>query len=356
MSGPSSAFRSTDVSSQRVHDPLATHSAVKNQVRMMADDAFRAGLGNVLILDHFNINHEKGRHDLLKAFYFDLLGLAIDPRKVDNLEKGKKTLWANAGAHQFHLPEAESAQVFDGTITMTFEDDEFKALLSRLESPPNVLVDSQFAWKQTEAGVTLTDPWGSVFNLVHRDGPLEPRGAQPGPPSQSTGLQDLTVHVPSSVGSVAGIGRFYTQIMGCAVNHETEDKLVLQVGPEQTLTFLINPERNDIAHEEMVTLQEGIANYGPHISMYVRDLKDTFERAHDLDVVFVNHRFNRRAYTLEDALDQCMFRILDIVDPLDPEAGPIVRLEHEVRSTVKVDGSKYKSCPFFEVPTDVLRP
>jgi len=345
ISDPTAAFKPTDM-----------HPAVTKQVRMMADDAFEAGHGNVLVLDHFNINHEKGRHDLLKAFYFDLLGLAIDPRKVENLEKGKKTLWANAGAHQFHLPEAESAQVFDGTITMTFEDDEFKALLSRLESPPGVLEESKFAWKQTEAGVLVTDPWGSVFNLVHRDGPLEPRGAQPGPASQSTGLQDLTVHVSSSVGSVAGIRRFYTQILGCAVNLETDHKLVLQVGPEQTLTFLIQPEKDGIAHEDMVTLEEGIANNGPHISMYVRDLKETFKRAHDLDVVFVNHRFSRRAYTLEDALDQCMFRILDVVDPLDPGAGPIVRLEHEVRSTVKVDGSKYKSCPFFEVPTDVVRP
>ena len=44
----------------------------------------------VLLLDHLNINHEKGRHDALKAFYFDFLGMAIDPRKYDNYESGKK--------------------------------------------------------------------------------------------------------------------------------------------------------------------------------------------------------------------------------------------------------------------------
>jgi hypothetical protein len=27
-------------------------------------------LGDILILDHLNINHEQGRHDWLKAFYF----------------------------------------------------------------------------------------------------------------------------------------------------------------------------------------------------------------------------------------------------------------------------------------------
>jgi hypothetical protein len=53
-----------------------------------------------LLQDHVNINHEKGRHDLLKAFYFDVLGCAVDPRKIENLDKGKKTLWANTGIQQ----------------------------------------------------------------------------------------------------------------------------------------------------------------------------------------------------------------------------------------------------------------
>ena len=45
------------------------------------------------------------------------------------------------------------------------------------------------------------------------------------------------------------------------------------------------------------------------------------------------------------AIEQCMFRILDVVDPDDVEAGAIIRLEHEVRSVTKADGTKYKSCP-----------
>ena len=36
----------------------------------------------IKIVDHVNMNHEKGRHDLLKAFYFDLLGFSVDPRKI----------------------------------------------------------------------------------------------------------------------------------------------------------------------------------------------------------------------------------------------------------------------------------
>lgn len=45
-----------------------------------------------------------------------------------------------------------------------------------------------------------------------------------------------------------------------------------------------------------------------------------------------------------------MFRILTIVDPENADAGPIVHLEHEVRSVIKRDGSKYKSCPFDSIP------
>ena len=38
-------------------------------------------------------------------------------------EIGKKTLWANVGMHQFHLPEGKpDAQVFDGVITLIHED------------------------------------------------------------------------------------------------------------------------------------------------------------------------------------------------------------------------------------------
>ena len=66
----------------------------------------------IKIVDHVNMNHEKGRHDLLKAFYFDLLGFAVDPRKMENLDKGKKTLWANAGIAQLHLPEGKPCLLY----------------------------------------------------------------------------------------------------------------------------------------------------------------------------------------------------------------------------------------------------
>lgn len=93
-----------------------------------------------------------------------------------------------------------------------------------------------------------------------------------------------------------------------------------------------------------------MANHGPHVSVYVRDLAASYRRAAELGATFVNTRFKRKAYSLPEALDQAMFRCLDIVDPSNRAAGPILRLEHEVRSMTNADGSKYKSCPFDTVP------
>ena len=83
--------------------------------------------------------------------------------------------------------------------------------------------------------------------------------------------------------------------------------------------------------------------------MYVDDLGAVYDRADALGLAFVNYRFKRRAHTKAEALDQCMFRVIDVVDPDAPENGPIVQVEHEIRSCVKTDGSKYKSCPLREV-------
>ena len=67
-------------------------------------DAGLETANRVLLLDHININHEKGRHDTLKAFYFDFLGCAIDPRKHENYLAGTKTVWANIGASNSFVP------------------------------------------------------------------------------------------------------------------------------------------------------------------------------------------------------------------------------------------------------------
>ena len=120
----------------------------------------------------------------------------------------------------------------------------------------------------------------------------------------------------------------------------------MSTGAAQTRSFAAAPPGADCTHDEMRLDDEGRSmNDGVHISLYVRDLPTTYAAAEALGVTYVNHRFKRRAYTLPQAVEQCMFRILDVVDPEAPHEGPILRLEHEVRSCVTADGTKYKSCP-----------
>lgn len=49
--------------------------------------------------------------------------------------------------------------------------------------------------------------------------------------------------------------------------------------------------------------------------MYVTDLKSTYERADSAGVVYVIPRFKRQACSLDEAIDDCMFRSLVIIDP-----------------------------------------
>ena len=63
----------------RLVSPLRTHAPISVGLQT----------NNILILDHLNINHEKGRHDLLKAFYFDVLKCAVDPRKWQALRSAR---------------------------------------------------------------------------------------------------------------------------------------------------------------------------------------------------------------------------------------------------------------------------
>lgn len=295
-----------------------------------------------------------------------------DPRKADNLEKGRKTIWSNIGAHQFHLPEGEDpgAQVLQGAVTLAYPD--LAPLKQRAASCRAALEGSRFGVvreeKPGEDGedeiLVVTDPWGTTFRLV-AGGSRDSRGRQPGDGlSEGLGMRDLTIYCPAG-SDMAGIGRFYEKVLGAPVLRQNERECVVDVGPHQTLTFCPHPNSATtvVRHDDLRVESDGgkssddddgdvpalfPSNYGPHISIYVRSLPAAYRAADALNLVYVNPRFQRRAYTLEQAAEQCMFRILDIVDP---ETGTsILKLEHEVRSVVKPDGSMYKSCPFDEIP------
>jgi len=367
-------------------DPLNRHPFRSHQTRAYATPSSTSAqspldsnieTGNILILDHLNINHEKGRHDVLNAFYFDFLQCKIDPRKIENYISKKKTVWANIGSQQFHLPEGKpDAQVLQGEITLAFQSLEgFQERFELLKGlKPNndkndsaaVLKDTLFNLKEkTTETLQVTDPWGTHFNLVldpslsYKDG----RGSQPkskdGDPNHDNdngiAMIDLTLFAPTD-SNFAGIGRFYEQVLGAPILAVSKNECVVKVGPHQTLTFKARaqPDGQLIQHEALVKSDDENethpSNYGPHISMYIQDIRKSYQKAKDLGVLYVNPRFKRRAYTEEEAVDQCMFRCLNIIDPENPENGIILKVEHEVRSVVTKSGSKYKSCPFETIP------
>ncbi|GAX15723.1 hypothetical protein FisN_3Hh197 [Fistulifera solaris] len=316
-------------------------------------------VGNILILDHLNINHEKGRHDWLKAFYFDFLNCAVDPRKQENIIQGRKTLWANIGANQFHLPEGKpDAQVLNGVITLSYPN--LSAVVQRYEKIKHSLLETKFAVRaEDDECLTVNDPWGNVFRIVQGDNAeRDSRGLQLGSKEKDgLALRDLTIHTPPGC-NMQGIARFYEEIMGAPILHCSSQSVVVSVGPYQTLTFAPNRAETAVLHVDLRDEQTEPAsgyptfpsNYGPHISLYLAEFSECYRKADALKLVYVNPRFRRQAYTLDQAIDDCMFRILDIVDPYQPEAGPILSLEHEVRSVVKRNGDKYGSCPFDEIP------
>ena len=73
------------------------------------------------LLEHINLNVPS--QESILPFYFDILGCGLDPRKAENLKEGaeKKTIWANCGASQFHLPFGETAQRIPGHVGLKFD-------------------------------------------------------------------------------------------------------------------------------------------------------------------------------------------------------------------------------------------
>ena len=313
--------------------------------------------GGILLMDHLNINHEAGRHDLVKEFYFDTLGLAIDPRKEENIAKQKNGLWANAGITQFHLAEGKTAQVLDGEITIAYPSGAFQHVPTRLElASSGILKGSKYDFQRIGSDeYAVTDMWGSKFRLRADDAAVDDRGVQPGPLSRGSLIQDLSFNVPYDA-SLKGIARYYEHVFAVPIFELNDKELKIIMSPFQTLTFKrgTSTEHDHSELEIDETTGEVIANHGAHISIYVNDLQACYERANAIGSIFVNKRFKRQAYTLDEAIDQCMFRVIDIVDPLDKESQTIVRLEHEVRSIVNKDGTKYKSCPLYQDVVDLI--
>ena len=278
--------------------------------------------------------------------------------------------------HQFHLPEGKpEAQVFDGIITLVY--DNLDVLMSRYndyldgDEKYASLKETEFLVGIVDNMMLVTDPWGTQFCILQSDDPIEDRaadvGAQPilegDKPSEGLCMEDLTVYVEHGA-NLEGIGRFYQMVLGAPTIEElsSDESISIAMGERQTITFQYHPDgeyaevnHHDFSYDDKADTEDSSlpvypSNHGPHISLYVTNLSKAYQMAEKLGVLYVNPRFKRRAYTEEEAVDQCMFRLIQIVDPLDGEKKVILNLEHEVRSALTKDGKKYKSCPLINVP------
>jgi hypothetical protein len=302
-----------------------------------------------------------------------------------------------------------NAQVFDGMITLVHDDldllmeryNEFldgavrfaplrdtEFLVGVVENDPTDEIDDE---DDDDNGymMLVTDPWGTEFCILPSDDPMEDRAAHIGiQPSLTTdaddvrrtahvlAMEDVTVYVEHDA-NMDGIGRFYEYVFGARTIEElsTSASVCIAMGERQTLTFAKHPDGPDVdvVHHDFgdddgsmemtnddsgaITNNDNLSssssmppasyppNHGPHVSLYVSNMPYAYARAEELGVLYVNSRFKRRAHNLQDAIEQCMFRLIDIVDPRDEEGRVILRLEHEVRSATTRDGKRYKSCP-----------
>ena len=245
--------------------------------------------------------------------------------------KGSKTLWANIGAHQFHLPEGKpAAQVLNGVITLLYPNtqdliDRYHAIQKQDD---HVLLQSKFSMEilsngntninQNENVILITDPWGTRFKIMQSQEGKDDRGVQKGTDSLGLYMKDITFYTPINT-NFEGIARFYRDILGAPILQSDPSCCVVSVGPYQTLSFVPHPDgvstivsHDDLRDESPLDDVDSSkpyfpSNYGPHISIYVADnIRSTYKRAQAFGVTYVNPRFKRRAYNEEEVVDDCM--------------------------------------------------
>lgn len=296
------------------------------------------------LLEHINLNVPN--HDYILPFYVELLGCGLDPRKAENLLAGSKTVWANCGASQFHLPYGATAQVIPGKIGLVYDSleplKERLAQVLKLEETKRCIQSHILA----DDHVELVDRYGNVF--VCREGSYVVNGLkQPLLTTRDTdkfqrlatqygcdstecrGISFCEFMVP--LGTADKICQFYDCVLDATasvVTHNGDNIAVVAFG---------DIDKQGRANQSLLFREtsEKIPPYdGHHVAMYVgksaADFEQAFKNAETAGVVWVNPRFSDKADTLQGAKHWKQFRLKDIVDM---ETGKkIFELEHEMRS------------------------
>jgi catechol 2,3-dioxygenase-like lactoylglutathione lyase family enzyme len=324
------------------------------------------------LLEHVNLNVPS--HEPSLTFYFEVLGCGMDPRKAGNLldpQSEKKTVWANCGASQFHLPRGAAAQVIPGMIGLRY--DSLQGLKSRVsargaggsdggDDDDNVVVRSAEAGTDSEGRETLrlVDKYGNVFLCRSGGNPVsdpsleqpvirsseadrwgwvaEKYGARDGgeaedsAPADCRGIDFVEFRCPR--GAAEKIALFYESVLDATTS-------VVRRGDDDDGAVAVvafgSVDANGRADQSLLFREtdQDIPPYdGHHVALYVgqtrADFEQAFKNCETAGVVWVNPRFDDKASNLQGAKKWKQFRFKDIVDMRTGET--VFELEHEVRS------------------------
>ena len=246
-------------------------------------------IGNIVEFGHVNISVPD--QQLAVVFYLMGLGLTRDPY----LQVGVGNAWINVGTSQFHLP-VRGVQVLRGKVGLVMTD--LDALMLRLARVESMLSGTQFRFKQTDAGVDVTCPWG---NRIQVHAPDTARFGR-----LTLGMPYVEIDV--APGTAAGIGRFYRDILSAA--H-------VEVGQDGQGAFARIP----LGLQESLVFRETTRNLAAYDGHHIQITAADFSGVH--------RRLLERGLVSEES-DASQYRFQDIVD-LD-SGKVLATLEHEVRS------------------------
>jgi hypothetical protein len=245
-------------------------------------------LGNSVALEHINVMIPD--QTVSTEFYVAGLGLTRDPY----IMTGTNNMWINVGRSQFHMPTGKP-QVLRGHVGIVMPDRE--ALLARLARVKPHLKGTKFAFKETNAYVEATSPWGNVIRCYEPDAERFGR--------INLGIPYVEFDVPE--GTADGIARFYKEIIAAhAYVSENGDGRAAHavVGMHQELVFRETDRK--------------LPKYdGHHLQIYLADFSGPHKRLLEHGLV-------------SEESDQYQYRFMDIVDPKTKKV--LFTIEHEVRS------------------------
>jgi hypothetical protein len=244
-------------------------------------------IANIVEFGHVNVFVPD--QQLATLFYVSALGMTRDPYLMTSTDN----MWINVGAQQFHLPTG-NAQVLRGVTGIVIPD--LEPLRRRLERIGPKLAGTRFSATERDGAIEVTCPWGNrmrVHAAAERFGPVA--------------LGIVYVELEAPVGTAAGIGRFYREVLHASahVGHDPAGNFVT-VGAGLH-TVLVYRETDAVLP----------AYDGNHIQIAFADFSGPHKR------------LLARGLVTEES-DQHQYRFQSVIDP---ESGEVlVEVEHEVRS------------------------